>query len=106
MLPFWATALLGFLIVARATRFLNSDYLAGGIRAWVSTRWGEGRLYYLITCPWCASIYLSLPVAAAVAGIGSGYGGLDWPYSSLAFLGLWFGYSYVYGLVSVNWDDE
>lgn len=102
MLPFWAVALLGFLIVARATRFLNSDYLAGGLRAWVLRLFGEGKLYYLITCPWCASIYLALPVAAIAAWIS----GLDWPSSGLAFVGLWFGYSYVYGLVAINWDDE
>lgn len=101
-MPFWAVALLGFLIVARITRFLNADYLAGDFRAWIFRKFGEGKLYYLVTCPWCASIYTALPVAAAVAWIGP----VTWPTSALAFLGLWFGYSYVYGLVSIHLDDE
>jgi hypothetical protein len=106
VLPFWATALLGFLIVARVTRFLNSDYLAKDFRAWIAGRFGEGKLYYLITCPWCASIYIALPVAAVVTGICTDRGMLDWPFSAVAFLGLWLGYSWVYGLVASNWDDE
>ena len=102
MVPFWAVALLGFLIVARVTRFLNADYLAGPFRAWIAERYGEHKLFYLVTCPWCASIYTSLPVAAFAAW----WSGLDWPYTGLAFVGLWLGYSYVYGLVSINLDDE
>lgn len=103
MLPFWATALLGFLIVARATRFLNSDYLAGPIRAVVAERYGEGKLFYLVTCPWCASIYIAAPVSiAAVFTPGAPH----WWQLLYAATGLWFGYSYLYGLVSINLDDE
>lgn len=106
MLPLWAVALFGFLIVARVTRFLNSDYLAKDFRAWIAARFGEGKLYYLITCPWCASIYLAVPVAAWVTWTQAAHGLLDWPFSGITFLGLWLGYSYVYGLVASNWDDE
>lgn len=103
MLPFWAIALLGFLIVARATRFLNSDYLAGGIRAAVESHFGRGDIYYLVTCPWCASIWLGLPVATVEVVAFSPYtlGPSIW-----LTLGLWFGYSWLYGLVASNLDDE
>lgn len=103
MLPFWAVALLGFLVVARATRFVNSDYLAADFRDWVRRRFGAGKIYYLIKCPWCASIWIAAPVAAGVAFF---YSSLAWPYSWLAFLGLWLGYSYVYGLLASNLDED
>lgn len=103
MLPFWAVALLGFLIVARCTRFLNSDYLAGDFRAWVMERFGDGKLYYLITCPWCASIWIALPVSIVAVTTLSPYTG--WT-GLCTILGLWAGYSYVYGIVAANLDDE
>lgn len=103
MLPFWAVALLGFLIVARCTRFLNSDYLAGDLRAWVMERFGDGKIYYLVTCPWCASIWLGLPVAIVAVTTLSPYDA--WP-SIWAIGGLWCGMSWLYGLVASNLDDE
>lgn len=103
MLPFWAVALFGFGIVARVTRFLNSDYLFEPVRDWLERKTGAGKLYYLVTCPWCASIWVAAPVAAIAA----------WPLSSLegrwawtAFVGLWFGWSYLYGRLAMTEDDE
>ena len=102
-MPFWAVALLGFLIVARVTRFLNEDYLAADFRAWLFRRFGDGKIYYLVTCPWCASIWIAGPVAALAA----------WPFSGLegrwawaGFFGLWFGWSYLYGRLAATEDDE
>lgn len=101
MLPFWAIALLGFLVVARATRFLNSDYLAADFRDWVRRRFGDGKLYYLITCPWCASIWIAGPVSGGIS---------FWYFDGLtawaAFVGLWAGYSYVYGRLAATEEDE
>jgi hypothetical protein len=101
--PFWVIALSGFLIAARPTRFVNDDYLFAPVRDWVERKTHAGKLYYLLSCPWCASIWLAAPVAAiAVWGFS--------PYTAAAnwwlFVALWFGYSWVYGLVSTNLDDE
>lgn len=102
-MPFWLTALCGFFFVARGTRFLNSDYLAKDFRAWVLRRFGDGRLYYLITCPWCASIWIGLITATVAVVTLSPYTG--WP-AMFLILGLTAGYSYVYGLLAINLDDE
>jgi hypothetical protein len=96
--PLWLAALLGFAIVARVTRFLNSDYLAGDFRAWVMTRFGDGKLYYLVTCPWCASIWVGLPVTLYVTLLP-----LDGAFGTLLLIaGLWCGYSYVYGRLAAS----
>lgn len=97
-MPLWLAALLGFAIVARVTRFLNSDYLAGDIRAWVMSRFGDGKIYYLVTCPWCASIWVGLPVALYVALVP-----LDGAFGTLLLIaGLWGGYSYAYGRLAAS----
>jgi hypothetical protein len=101
--PFWLAALLGFLMTARATRFLNSDYLAQPFRDWVQLKTGEGKLYYLITCPWCASIYVAAPVATIAVLDFSPYAGRD---AAWAIVGLWLGYSYLYGLVAQGLDGD
>ena len=101
-LPFWLAALFGFLIIARATRFVNDDVLAAGLRSWVLVKFGDGKMYYLATCPWCLSIWTALPVSAIVvlAPMTGAFGAI-W-----TILGLWLGYSYVYGLVAQNLDGE
>lgn len=101
MLRFLAIALLGFAVVARTTRFLNSDVLAQPIRDRVLIRFGEGKISYLITCPWCASIWTGAPVAAIV-----GFVFLDGWAAIGTTIGLWLGYSYAYGLLASNLDDE
>lgn len=101
-LPFWLSALFGFLIVARVTRFVNADYLAADLRSAVMKRFGDGKLYYLATCPWCLSIWTALPVSAIVVlAPMTGAFGAVW-----AVLGVWLGYSYAYGLVTQNLDGE
>lgn len=101
-MPLWLAALLGFAIVARVTRFLNSDYLAGDFRAWVMTRFGDGKIYYLVTCPWCASIWIALPVSLVVSLAFADFGALG---TLLLIAGLWGGYSYAYGRLAASDDD-
>lgn len=129
-MSFWLALVLGFGIVARVTRFVNSDVLAEGIRMWadgieVPPRTQRPRLAAairklkrlarrplvavfgdklsdLVTCPWCLSIYVALPVAVVVA---VGFGDFTTAGTLYAVLGLWFGYSYVYALVANNLDD-
>ena len=53
--------------VARVTRFVNADYLFRGVRDWavMRTQDNDGQLHperdfpYLLTCPWCASIWIA-----------------------------------------------
>jgi hypothetical protein len=118
--PFWLAVILGFLIVARSTRFVNSDVLAEPIRMWADgiekpgrlrkpKRWLRRPLYavfgdelsILATCPWCLSIWFALPVAIVSVSISWPYDGDGW----YAVLGLWLGYSYLYGLAAINLDD-
>ena len=118
-MPFWLAVVLGFFIVARSVRFVNSDVLAEPIRLWADgietpsrfrrlKRWLRRPLYavfkdelsILVTCPWCLSIWFALPVAIVTVA-------LSWPYehSWFAVLGLWLAYSYLYGLAALNLDD-
>lgn len=119
-MPFWLAVVLGFFIVARSTRFVNSDVLAESIRMWADgiekptarfrklKRWLRRPLYaifrdelsILVTCPWCLSIWFALPVAIVAVEI-------SWPYGHVwyAVLGVWLGYSYLYGLAALNLDD-
>ena len=85
------------------TRFLNSDYLAGDFRAWVFRRFGDGKVYYLVTCPWCASIWVALPVSLVVSLAFADFGALG---GLLLLAGLWGGYSYIPGLVTLNLDED
>jgi hypothetical protein len=103
VLPYLAVALLGFAIVARSTRFLNSDVLAQPIRDRVLIRFGEGRISYLVTCPWCASIWISAPVALYADLVLLD---LPWRWDVFVTVGLWLGWSYAYGLLSSQLDDE
>ena len=120
-MPFWLAAVLGFFIVARATRFVNSDVLGESIRHWAAGIEKPGRLRRLkraarrplravfgdelttlVNCPWCLSIWFALPVAAVVV---LGFGHFSPGPAALALVSLWLGYSYVYGLVALNLDD-
>lgn len=107
VLRFLAVALLGFAIVARTTRFLNDDTLFEPVRDRVESwaRYGgpwRAKLAYLLTCPWCASIWIALPVAL--------YGVLvllDLPaaWDVFAIAGLWLGWSYAYGRLA-SWLED
>lgn len=103
-MPLWLAAILGYFIVARVTRFLNADYLAADIRAETMRRFGDGKIYYLITCAWCASIWVALPVSVIVV-LSFAPGWFTIWGAIFAIGGLWAGYSYVHGIVTNNLDD-
>ena len=103
-MPFWLAVVLGYFVVARVTRFVNADYLAADLRAWVMRRFGDGKLYYLATCPWCLSIWTALAVSLVVV--------LSFAPEWMTAWGQIFGvgaltaaYSYLHGIVTGNLDD-
>jgi hypothetical protein len=81
------------LAVARITRLITTDYLTAGPRSRLIRRLGvDHKVSYLITCPWCASVW----VGAVVAPAAYWWGGHAWfwlPASALA-------YSHVAGLLA------
>lgn len=63
--------LLAFGATARITRFVNADYLFRGVRAAAIRKWGPDHdVPYLLTCGWCASVW----VAGAVFTVAYFYG--------------------------------
>jgi hypothetical protein len=55
------------LAVARLTGLITEDKITEGLRSALFDRIDEdGKLAYLITCPWCVSIYLAIPAAVLV----------------------------------------
>lgn len=81
----------------RLTRFLNSDVLAEPIRDAVYRRFGDdSRLSYLISCPWCASIWIA-SVVMVTAWLAHG---AAWWYLSAGALTA----SYLCGLAATRLD--
>lgn len=67
----------GALAVHRLTRLVAVDEVTAPLRASVSGRNPEGRLAYLLSCPWCVSVYVAagwaaLTVAAPPVAAGAG----------------------------------
>lgn len=62
------TLFLAALATARLTRLVTADILTEAPRDtvinWLTYR-GHGMLAYLLSCPWCASMYIGSGVAAA-----------------------------------------
>ena len=58
---------LAFGLIARITRLITDDYITGWLRAWIIGRFGpDSRTAYLVTCPWCMSLWVAgavVPVA-------------------------------------------
>jgi hypothetical protein len=51
------------LAVARVTRLIVDDQLTIRFRRWVMNKWGaDSWQSYLVTCPWCVSVWIALPV--------------------------------------------
>lgn len=49
--------------VARLTRLIVDDQITIGFRRWVLQKWGdESWQSYLMTCPWCMSIWVGAPI--------------------------------------------
>lgn len=75
--------LLGALATARLTRLVVDDQITLPVRAWILRRVKEdGQLAYLITCPWCVSVYVGAAVAS-VLWAWPAYA--QWPAAALAF---------------------
>lgn len=97
------------LAVARVTRFVTSDVLSRPLRQWTVTKLlsrGDGphrtsgfryELAYLVTCDWCASIY----VGAAFAGAWYAWGETMWLTAVCAALAA----SYVAGYLNTRAGD-
>lgn len=66
----WLLFVLAVLATARLTRLVVADQITDGVRRWVQARSGEN-VAYLVTCPWCASPYLAVPVAVGVLWHGA-----------------------------------
>lgn len=66
--------------VMRLTRLVTADFLTGPIRDRLIDRWGEeAKRSYLVTCDYCASIYVGPPVVAAA---------VLWPTNRVIIIGL------------------
>lgn len=52
--------------IARLTRLITSDYIARHIRVWAIRRFGPDHdLAYLVTCPWCLSVWIAAALTPA-----------------------------------------
>lgn len=56
---------LALLATYRLTRLVTLDVITDTPRRWLQRRLPEA-LAYLIGCPWCASIWLAIPISGAV----------------------------------------
>jgi len=61
---------LAALAVWRVTLLVVADELTRPLRELVLRRWDGGRLEYLLSCPWCASVW----VGPVVIGSGMAWG--------------------------------
>lgn len=89
------------LAVARVTRFITADVLFDPVRKWairgLVRRNEDSKIAYLISCDWCASIY----VGAAFAGAWYAWG------ESMAFMAVCaaLAASYVAGYLNTRAGD-
>lgn len=77
-MPEWAVWLLAAGAVMRLTRVVTADVLGGRLRAaWHNRFPPRTDLGAFITCPWCVSAWIAVPVvlAAALAGHTAWYWG-------------------------------
>lgn len=67
------TLILALGAVARITRLITSDRITEAPRDWILDRINPlGLGTYLITCPWCMSVYVGFVVAPAAHYFGDG----------------------------------
>lgn len=59
------TLAVGALAVHRLTRLVTEDEVTAPLRDRITNAAPEGRLAYLVSCPWCVSIYAAAGWAAA-----------------------------------------
>lgn len=60
----------GALATARLTRLVTADQLTLPLRRRVLSRAREGgQLEYLLSCAWCTSVWIGIPIAGLVTGL-------------------------------------
>lgn len=92
-----AVFLLAFGAAARITRFINADTLSQPARDWLAVKVGpEHWLYTLVTCAWCASIWVAAPIIVSAVL----WGGTVW----WTIVTGWLTLSWLYGLAA-TWLD-
>lgn len=83
----------------RITRFITADLLAQGLRDLVERIAGpDSKVTYLVSCTWCASIW----VAAAVTPAAYVWGARPWFTIAAAALSI----SWLVGIAAVNLDED
>lgn len=66
-------AVCGALCTARITRLLTADRLTESFRRQVLSRVQEGgHIEYLVSCRWCLSVWIAIPVAVLVVTMAPG----------------------------------
>jgi hypothetical protein len=66
-MPAWLLFVITIGAVVRLSRLVTADYITHPIRDRLIERWGEdAKRSYLITCDYCASVYIA-PVVSLVA---------------------------------------
>ena len=64
----WPLLVITIGAVMRVTRLVTADYITEPIRGRLTKRWGEdAKRSYLLTCDYCASIYVGPPIVAVAA---------------------------------------
>lgn len=79
-MPAWLLVLLAIGATARLTRLVTADYITSPIRDRLIERWDEdSKRAYLLTCDYCASMYVGPAVATAT---------VLWPTNRVIVIGL------------------
>lgn len=93
------TLILALGAIFRITRFVNSDTLFQPVRDRVDDAFGpDSRPAYLLSCAWCASIWVALLVTLSGALAGDT---VVWKLIAFALTA-----SYVYGVASQRLDSD
>jgi hypothetical protein len=81
------------LAVARITRLVVADTITEDVRTWAALRLqvrGHEKVAYLLECPWCAGMWVSL--AVALAHRSAAWKVLRWPLAASYAAGFLSGY--------------
>jgi hypothetical protein len=85
------------LFVYRLTRLIVLDEILAPVREWVWDRKSprDSQIGYLLTCPWCVSLWAALPVVFLYALFPS----------MTILVGCIFTLSAIAGLITAHWDQ-
>jgi hypothetical protein len=79
-MPTWLLFLITIGAIVRLTRLVTADYITSPIRDRLVERWDEdSKRAYLVTCDYCASIYIGTIVTTVV---------ILWPTNRVVIIGL------------------